>query len=167
MTLWDSVTGSGDWVLDPGSSSIWTDENGDSIVDEFGQPVNSVFVAGGGLVSGGDLVTAVLISLFTDAAAEDDDKIPDGSSDPRGWWAGDIGSKIWLRARDKPTPTLLALIKNDCERALAWLIEDEVLASITVETEFTRPTMLGVRILLLRHDGARIALKFSRLWESI
>jgi len=62
---------------------------------------------------------------------------------------------------------LLALIKNDCERALAWLIEDEVLASITVETEFTRPTMLGVRILLLRQDGARIALKFSRLWESI
>src|SRR4051812_18257550 len=121
-TLWDTATGAGDWVLDPGSSTIWTDENGNSIVDENGQPVSSEFIAGSGLVSGCDLVTAVLISLFTDAAADTDDAIPDGSGDPRGWWAGAIGSKLWLRQREKATQTLLALVRDDCERALAWMV---------------------------------------------
>ena len=39
--------------------------------------------AGTALASGNDLVSAVTISLFSDRAAEPDDAIPDGSTDPR------------------------------------------------------------------------------------
>lgn len=40
------------------------------------------------LVTGNDLQSAVLISLFTDRIANRDDPIPDGTDDPRGWWGG-------------------------------------------------------------------------------
>ena len=61
-------------------------------------------ISGGALASGDDLASAVLISLFTDGLAGDDDIPPDGSGDRRGWWgdAGEdipIGSKLWLLDR--------------------------------------------------------------------
>ena len=34
----------------------------------------------------GGLETAVLMSLFLDRRANDDDELPDGESDPRGYW---------------------------------------------------------------------------------
>lgn len=166
-TTWDIPSGTGDWSLDISQSSIWTDESGNSILDQNGKPIDSIFVPGEGLVAGGDLVTAVLISLFTDAQAGDDDVIPDLSDDPRGWWGGAIGSKLWLRERSKQIPSVLALVKNDIETALAWMITDEIVAAIEVTTEFTRPGMLGAQVILRRSDGARRAIAFSRLWESI
>jgi len=166
-TRWDTATGTGDWTIDPASQLIWTDESGRSIVDERGRVVSASFDPGSGLTDGGDLQTAVLISLFSDAAADDDDVIPTGSGDPRGWWAGPIGSKLWLRARSRPSPQLLALVKNDIEQALTWLIEDRVLSAIDVETEWTAPTILGARVVLRRSDGRRTELRFSRLWENI
>lgn len=45
----------------------------------------------GDLVNGDDLQTAMIISLFTDRVARDDDDI-DGE-DRRGWW-GDMGRSI-------------------------------------------------------------------------
>ncbi|KQN00575.1 phage GP46 family protein [Sphingomonas sp. Leaf25] len=166
-TRWDTATGTGDWTIDRASQIIWTDETGASIVDQNGRVVSAAFDAGTGLVEGNDLQTAVLISLFSDAVAADDDVITDRSGDPRGWWAGPIGSKLWLRARSRVTPQLPALVKDDIEQALAWLIEDRVLSAIDVEVEFTTPTMLGARVVFRRSDGRRAELRFSRLWESI
>ena len=166
-TIWNVDQAVGDWALSPSSWPIWVDEQGNSIHDERGRVVGNDFIPGDGLVSGQDLYTAVLISLFSDAEAAPDDVIPDGSGDPRGWWGGTIGSKLWLRARSKATPTLLALVKADIAQALQWLIDDDVVAAIDVTTEFTRPSMLGARIILRRRDGARAALSFSRLWETV
>ena len=61
-------------------------------------------VSNGSLASGNDLETAVIISLFTDRRAAPSDVIPDGTGDPRGWWAdvdtnGNLdewGSRLWL-----------------------------------------------------------------------
>jgi phage gp46-like protein len=166
-TSWDIGTGTGDWILSAASASFWTDEDGNSIVDGSGQPVDFFFTAGEGLEAGGDLMTALFISLFTDAVAAPDDIIPDGSGDPRGWWGGPIGSKLWLRSRMKALPVVPALVKNDIEQALAWLVDDGVVAKVDVTTEWTRPGMLGGQIVLLRADGAHAALNFSRLWENL
>lgn len=166
-TLWNVDQAAGDWVLSAPSWPIWVDEAGNSIRDERGRPVGNAFIAGDGLVSGHDLYTAVLISLFSDAEAGPDDVVPDGSGDPRGWWGGAIGSKLWLRARSKATSTILALVKSDIMQALQWLIDDDVVAAIDVTTEFTRPSVLGAQIVLRRRDGARAALSFSRLWETV
>ncbi len=166
-TRWDVAAGLGDWALSLPQSLIWTDGQGNSIVDQHGQPVASEFTAGTGLVVGEELLTAVLISLFTDAEAELDDTIPDGTDDPRGWWAGPIGSKLWLRVRSKATASVPALVMHDIEQALAWLIEDGIAAAVEVATEWARPTMLGVRVVIRRSSGDVRALSFSNLWETI
>jgi phage gp46-like protein len=119
------------------------------------------------LLSGDDLLTAVVISLFSDAEAGPDDVIPDGSDNPRGWWAGPIGSRIWLRARSKQLATVPALVKRDIADALAWMIEDGVAAAIDVTAEWTKPGLLGAEVTIRRIDGTRAALRFSNLWEAI
>lgn len=142
-TIWDIANGRGDWALDPTT---------------------------GGLLVGGDLATAVLISLMTDRTAAPDDVIPDQSNDPRGWWADDdvpIGSKIWLRLRSKQTDETLALVKQDIADALQWLIDDGVASSVDILTEWTRPAMLGARVILIRADGTQHELRFEWAWKGI
>ena len=156
----------GDWSIVAPNQVIWTDETGRPIIDEAGQPVSYSFSAGGDLAIGDDLFTAVIISLFTDAAAGDDDVIGDGSNDPRGWWAEPIGSKVWLRTRSRANAATLAIIRADIEQALAWLVDDGVAARVDVTTEFFRPGMLGALVLILHTDGSRRALRFARLWEN-
>ena len=163
---WDIGAGRADFALSLADQLIWTDEAGNSVIDQNGRPVASTFTPGDGLAMGDELLSALIISLFTDAEASADDVITDGSGDPRGWWGGPIGSKIWLRARSKATPSTLALVKNDIEQALAWLITDDIVARIDVATEWTRPAMLGASVFLMRQDGTRRSLAFSRLWET-
>lgn len=165
-TKWITPAGIGDWRLSLPDSVIWVDQDGNSIVDQNGQPVSAIFTPGDGLTLGDELLTAVLISLFTDAEARADDVVMDGGEDPRGWWGGPIGSKIWLRTRSKATTVALALVKRDIEQALAWLIEDNVVATIAVLTEWTRPSLLGAQVVLFRNDGTSCALSFGRLWEN-
>lgn len=164
ITGWNAGTGCGDWIFEPDSPSIWTDENGDPIVDEAGGLIDAVLPSG--LPSSSELATAVLISLFTDAVASDDDKLPDPSGNKRGWWGGAIGSKLWLRQRAKPTQTLLTQVKDDIQTALAWLIEDGIAGSIDIITEYTRPGMLGAKIVIHRASGANLSLRFANLWDA-
>lgn len=141
-TAWDIANNRGDWSL-----------------------------AGSQLQSGNDLQTAVLISLFTDRVAKPDDVIPDGSSDPRGWW-GDgadaqypIGSRLWLISRAKQTPEVLGLARDIITEALQWLLDDGVAARVDVAAEFTRPGMLGIGVQIYKQDGSREALNFSYVWN--
>jgi phage gp46-like protein len=121
---------------------------------------------GAGLLSDQDLRTAVMISVFTDAVAGSDDSIPDGSEDPRGWWADpDIGCRVWLRLRAKQTQQTLLLVKADMTEALAWLITDGVAAAVDVLTEWTAPGLLGCQITVRRQDGTTVATQFDWAWK--
>ena len=109
---------------------------------------------GADLVGGNDIVTAVLISLFSDREANPDDTIPDGSRDARGWWGDDgqdlIGSRLWLIDRAKKTQQTLALAKEYIEEALQWLIDDGVVSKIDVYVEWTRINTLGAQVTVYR-----------------
>lgn len=138
-TVWDAVNNRGDWVL-----------------------------SGPALLSGNDLVTAVLISCFTDRVAQPDDVIPDGSGNPRGWWGDDplypIGSRMWLLERRKQDSQTLADAKTYLTEALQWMIDDGVVARIDILTEYTKPYMLGAQITLYKQDGSTIPLNFAWAW---
>jgi len=85
------------------------------------------------------LNNAITISLFTDARASDDDELPDGGTDKRGYW-GDmdldadesLGSKLWLLNRSKITQSTLNTMHDYIKEALQWLIDEEHLLSIQV-----------------------------------
>jgi phage gp46-like protein len=166
-TAWNAEGSFGDWTVLAPSAVAWTDEHGDSIRDENGRPVDALFTAGGILATNDDLFTAALISIFTDAEAGPDDKSPLGDDDPRGWWAGPIGSKLWLRSRSRLDAITQALVKHDIENALDWMIQDGVVVAIDVELEVVERGQLQVRIGFRRTDGAKRALAFAALWEDL
>ena len=108
--------------------------------------------AGGSLASGNDIVTSVLISLFTDRVATPDDTVPDATRrlrDPRGWWADEsIGSRLWLIDRAKRTPATLQRAQAYIVEALQWLVDDGVASRIEVTTEWTRQDTLGALVVV-------------------
>lgn len=125
------------------------------------------------------LATAVLMSLFTDRRALDDDELPDTrSDDKRGWW-GDlidgipddlIGSKLWLLSRSKTTPEVLLQAEDYIREALEWMITDDIAASIDITVERNENKTDGDRLYALiqinRQEGEVITYKFDDLWEA-
>lgn len=88
--------------------------------------------------------TAVLMSVFTDQRANDDDVLPDAvHGDKRGWW-GDptsniendqIGSKLWLLERSKITNQTMRKAKKIIQDAVQHFIDDGIAVKIDVEVE--------------------------------
>ncbi len=132
----------------------------------------------GDLESDDGLETAVIISLFTDRRARDDDELPDPNNpDRRGWW-GDlvaevaddqIGSRLWLLERSKTTPDVLVKAKEYAEEALSWMIEDDVAKKIEVEVERQGTEgndRLALLVKIYQSENNIVALKFNTKWEA-
>jgi phage gp46-like protein len=120
------------------------------------------------------LVRAVLISLFTWRRANADDTLPDPKGFRMGWWgdsypvlANDrIGSRLWLLARAKLTPTTVQRAQDYAEEALQWLIDDGVAARIAVRAERQGLSTLALQCTLFAADGtANAVLRFDNLWS--
>lgn len=130
----------------PDIATAWTNARGDWAL------------AGADLARGSDLVTAVLVSLFTDRVANPDDTVPDGSSDPRGFWADDprylTGSRLWLLDRSKRTQQTLGLARGYIDEALQWLLDDGVVSSLDVALEWTARGTLSARITIYAPESA-------------
>lgn len=128
-----------------------------------------------GLLVDDGLETAVILSLFCDRRAEPDDVLPDNSGDRRGWWAdaypaalGDKwGSRLWLLAREKQLPSVLARAKEYAEEALAWMVEDGIAASVEVTAEVVKTGTLGLLVVITKPDAAALKYKFNALWEAL
>ncbi len=88
------------------------------------------------------LNNAITISLFTDARADDDEELPDNTTDQRGYW-GDIdlendeslGSKLWLLNRSKITTDTINTMHDYITESVQWLIDDGHLLAINVAVE--------------------------------
>lgn len=130
-----------------------------------------VQLAGKDLRTGDDLITAVMLSLFTDRRAADDDELLDGSDDRRGWW-GDtaefqIGSRIWMLERSKRTQQTLQLAQNYIAEALQWLIDDGVVAAFDIAVEWAPGNQLSAAVTAHRNDGTVEANRFTWAWNGI
>lgn len=125
--------------------------------------------AGASLQSGADVVTGVLISIFTDRVANADDAIPDGTADPRGWWADDpqkpIGSRLWLLGREKQLDSVPQRAKDYCKEALQWMLDDGVVAKFEIAAQWVRAGFLGVQITAYQQDGTTTVVKFTAAWN--
>jgi phage gp46-like protein len=88
-------------------------------------------------INGNEVLTNIIASLFTDARAHDDDTLPDGSTDKRGWWGDSfsdkkIGSRLWLLSREKQLPSVLKRAQEYAEESLQWMIKERLIKSVTV-----------------------------------
>jgi len=129
------------------------------------------------LESDGGLETAIIISLFTDRRANEDDALPDSNNlDRRGWW-GDltssiendqIGSRLWLLEREKTTPNVVIRAKQYAEESLQWLIDDGVAMKAEVEAERQGAPgndILALKVLIHRKYGNKQVEEFSYQWS--
>lgn len=135
-----------------------------------------LMLGNGQLTTDAGMRTAILISLFTDARAADDEALPEAGGDRRGWWgdafardarpdagtardADRIGSLLWLLSRSKVTARTLDRAKQACEDALAWLVRDGVASAVRVMVEAqSRPgqhsaDMLAIAVEIDRPGG--------------
>lgn len=116
---------------------------------------------------------AVTISLFTWRRAGPDDVVDD--SDRKGWWgdcvpsvAGDkIGSRLWLLQRRTLVADTLKDAQSYAEEALAWLVDDVVVTSVTVTLERQGHDRLNLRVTLLELNGETLELNFEDTWGLI
>ncbi|CAG9248590.1 putative Mu-like prophage FluMu protein gp46 [Burkholderia diffusa] len=125
-------------------------------------------LAGPSLLSGNDLHTAVLISLFTDRLALPSDPTPDG--DRRGWWGDDplhsIGSRLWLLERVKGPLDVPQRVRDYVAEALQWLLDDGVVARFDIDAQWITPNRVDLSVIANRRDGSRVAMKFPQVWTS-
>lgn len=129
-------------------------------------------VAKGDFMSGHDVESAVLISLFTDRQAEVNDVLPDArpgaTGDRRGWWGDDpekpMGSRLWLLNRAKAPLDVAAKAEDYAAEALQWMIDDGVVARFDIQAEWVRPKQLSLLVIAYRSDGTVISNQSISLW---
>jgi phage gp46-like protein len=136
-----------------------------------GSYVLNTFNGGGCLATGDDLQTAIIISLFSDRMAQPGDVIPDGSNDPRGWWADGavpIGSRMWLLRRSKQIPETSQLAYTYIAEALQWLIDDGVVAQFDISVQWPSRGVLDAQITAYKQDGTTLMTGlFTWAWNGI
>lgn len=128
-------------------------------------------MAGQVLVTGNDLDTAIIISLFSDRLAQPGDVIPDGTNDPRGWWAdGDvlIGSRMWLLKRAKQTTDTLQSAYTYIAEALQWMIDDGVVAQFDISVQWVRAGVLGAQVTAFKQNGTTLTTgRYAWAWAGL
>ncbi|MGI8839772.1 MAG: phage GP46 family protein [Caulobacteraceae bacterium] len=130
-------------------------------ITDDGDFAADIFMAGADLAGDDGMRTAVVISLFTDARAGDDDVLPQPGGDRRGWWGdtyaeipGDVtGSKLWLLDREKQLPSVLSRAQEYAGAALAWLVDDGVASAVKVVASFPVRGWLGLSVTVERPSG--------------
>lgn len=124
----------------------------------------------GALASGDDFWTAVIISLFTDRVARNDDPVED--SDRRGWWGDSmeqkqLGSRLWLIRREKLTRAVAMRAEEYASEALKWLVDDGVVLAVEPAAQIVFPNRLNlfIRYLLSQRTDWE-TLQFYWVWET-
>jgi phage gp46-like protein len=113
------------------------------------------------LQTGKDLKTAILVSLFSDSRANPEELLLD--EDPRGWWSRDLGSLLWLLARQKATLQNLEKGIQYIKDALNWLIVQNIAKSIDVTGTIENRSKFNFIISIKKSNDYR----FQYLWENI
>ena len=121
----------------------------------------------GDLVRDDGLRTAIIISLLTDRRADDDDIIPDGSNNRRGFFLNPtLGSKLWLLSREKNLPVVINRARQYVREALAWLTDLRIAQKLDITVESVNQETLGIQIQIHRPQGDEVDFRFDYLWQA-
>lgn len=124
----------------------------------------------GSISSGTDLRTSIILSLFCDRRAADDDTLPDVSGSRRGWW-GDalqpraIGSRLWLLAREKQLGEVVNRAREYARESVAWLLEDGIVDDLEVDAEIVAFGVLGFSVRVFKPFSKPETYRFNYLWQ--
>jgi len=122
------------------------------------------------------LETAIRLSLFCDARAQEGDELPSGDGafgeDLRGWWGsaylsddGELGSRLWTLKRSALTLATRQRARDYVLESLQWLIDLGIARAIECETTVVSRGVLEIDVEIEREDDTPA--RFSYLWEAL
>jgi phage gp46-like protein len=121
------------------------------------------------------LMTAVVLSLFTDRRAEADDVPPSGDArDRRGWWAdqfarigGDfIGSRLWLLDRSTLKNETALRAAEYVRESLKWMVDDRIVEATDVVCTLAQTGIL-IALSLSRPGRDATTFRFAYTWDHL
>jgi phage gp46-like protein len=112
--------------------------------------------------------TAVILSLFTDALASEDDVLPDiAEGDRRGNWAIEFGSLLWLLSREKETEEVRLRAEFYTRRALQWMLDDDVADQIVVVATWVEMGRLDIEVSIYREARLIFSKPYPLVWAQV
>lgn len=127
-----------------------------------------------GLALDDTLASAVLVSLFSDAPASEDEAERLSLDDRRGWWAdalapadGAWGSRLWCLDRTKPSAESARQAEERAKEALSWMLADGIASTIEAEASWVRGTS-GARLELAVtiRPTPRLVSRYGEFWRA-
>lgn len=109
------------------------------------------------------LTTPVLISLFSDARATEDDAVQNAGADLRGWWGdsylgapepGDSTGSLFWTLHGGPIDVAQQKLPEYCAKALQWMIADGYITAVETTVERTDYSQLALHVKLTLPDGS-------------
>lgn len=126
----------------------------------------------GALATDSSLETQVLLSLFTDSEASQQEIKSAGLDRQQGWWADAdslrepgarrSGSKLWLLSRGKTTLETLRRAEGYIEASLVWLVDAGIVATVAVTASRPRIGVVGIDLVLTR--PSKLLPAYRRFW---
>jgi phage gp46-like protein len=115
------------------------------------------------------LETAVLISLFSDARAREQDALPQGHTNRSGWFGSmivgvEIGSRLWLLCRSVIDGVTLSHIEQYCKDALQWMIDDGMASEVTAVASRASLNQINFSVKITR-PKSDVNFKFFVNWQ--
>ena len=96
-----------------------------------------------------EILTAIIISLFTDARATDEEfeTVSEWESSKRGYWADQLegtntGSKLWLLKRSLRDNETLEKAEVYAHEALEWMIKDSLVKQIDASATWDQDNLI-------------------------
>lgn len=122
-----------------------------------------ISIANGDVVMDQSFDTAIVISLFSNARA-DENEVPKPSNRQGVWYSPDVGSKLWIALTSRKTNDTLNKARDYTKSCLQWLIDDGYLKNIEVNVELISKGIV-IKVYLIRFDS-RIETRFYQAWEN-
>lgn len=113
--------------------------------------------------------TAIIVSLFTDARANESEVLE--ASRRRGWIGNErtpgfqVGSKLWLLEQSRLTRTVMNQARDESRDALRWMVEDELAVSIGNARAFQESGSLFLEVTIQR-TSSEVEKRLFELWSA-
>jgi len=111
---------------------------------------------------------AVVISIFTWRRSNDGDLPADAFR--WGWWSDTynnfrIGSRLYLLHREKISEALLQKIDSIVAEALQWMIDDDVVSEVLINSQRIGVGTIQTSITIIRNSETLLTLDFDNIWK--
>lgn len=115
------------------------------------------------------LETTVLISLFSDARAREQDEMPQGFKNRSGWFGSlvsdvEIGSRLWLLCRSVVDEVTLRHVERYCKDALQWMVDDNMIDDVEAVAARESLNQINFSVKITRPDDD-VRFKFFVNWQ--